>query len=88
MVDGCISSKASKVRPARYSRAMAIDPTDSVRELLEQAAAPLSTDQMAETLKDAHGRHEVEEALDFWRREPHSVFKDADGNWSWVGPPA
>jgi hypothetical protein len=65
---------------------MEIDPTAGVRELLEQASEPLSTDQIVETLKNVHSRRHVEEALDFWRREINSAVKDGDGNWSWVGP--
>jgi hypothetical protein len=65
---------------------MAIDPTADVRELLEQASEPLSTDQIVETLKSAHSRRHVEEALDFWRREINSAVEDGHGNWSWVGP--
>ncbi len=64
-----------------------IDPTDSVRALLEQATSPMSTEQIAEALKNVHGRQEVEEALDFWRRERHDAVEDADGRWSWQAQP-
>jgi len=60
-----------------------VDPTDSVRTLLEQATSPLSTEQIEEALKDLHGKHEVEQALDFWRRERHDAVQDHDGNWTW-----
>lgn len=62
-----------------------VDPTDSVRALLEEATSPLSTAQIAQSLVKEHGEHEVAEALDFWRRE-QAVVRDADGNWIWQGP--
>ncbi len=61
----------------------AVDPTDSVRAVLEEATAPLSTERIEEMLKDVHSTHEVEQALDFWRRERHDAIQDSDGNWSW-----
>ena len=64
-----------------------IDPTDSVRALLERAS-PLTTEQIAEELKQAHSEHEVIQALDFWRREHHAVIQDSDGRWSWQGSPS
>ena len=62
-----------------------IDPTDSVRDLLKQRG-PLSTKEIEETLENLHHKREVEEALDFWRRE-HAATHDADGVWSWRGMP-
>jgi len=62
---------------------MTIDPTDSVRALLEQATSPMSTEQIADALTNVHSKHEVEQALDFWRRERHDAVEDADGKWSW-----
>ena len=65
---------------------MEVDPTDSVRELLEQADSPMSTGQIAQTLSDRHGEHQIVESLDFWRREHHAVVQDDEGNWTWQGP--
>ncbi len=65
---------------------MAVDPTDSVRRLLERASEPLSTQEVADRLKSIHGEREVALALDFWRREQHAAYEDADGRWSWQGP--
>jgi len=65
---------------------MEVDPTDSVKELLEQAEGPMSTGQIALALSDRHGEREIVESLDFWRREHHSVVQDDDGNWTWQGP--
>ena len=65
---------------------MEADPTDSVRELLEQAESPMSTGQIAQALSDRHGEHEIVESLDFWRREHHAVVQDDEGNWIWQGP--
>ena len=62
------------------------DPAEGVRALLEGADAPLSGAQIAKTLEQEHARHEVEQALDFWRRE-HAAVHDHDGNWSWQGLP-
>jgi hypothetical protein len=63
-----------------------VDPTDSVRSLLEGAPSPLSTAEIAERLKELHGEHEIAQALDFWRREHHDVVQDDDGRWYWQGP--
>ena len=52
---------------------MEADPTDSVRELLEQAKSPMSTGQIAQALSDRHAEHEIAQSLDFWRREHHAV---------------
>jgi len=66
---------------------MAVDPTDSVRRLLERASEPLSTQELVERLKSIHDEREVVLALDFWRRERHDAIEDADGNWSWQAQP-
>ncbi|HME03286.1 MAG TPA: hypothetical protein VKG38_09685 [Solirubrobacteraceae bacterium] len=65
---------------------MEADPTDSVRELLEQAESPMSTGQIAQALSGRHGEREVAESLDFWRREHHAVVQDDKGDWTWQGP--
>jgi len=65
---------------------MEVDPTDSVRQLLEQADGPMSTGRIAQALSDEHSEHDVAQALDFWRREHHAVVQDDDGNWTWQGP--
>lgn len=64
---------------------MEVDPTDSVKELLEQADGPMSTGEIAQALGDEHSEHEVAQALDFWRREHHAVTQDEDGDWTWQG---
>jgi len=64
---------------------MTVDPTDSVRRLLEKASEPLSAHVIAERLKSIHDEREVVLALDFWRRDQHVVQRDADGRWSWQG---
>ncbi|HEX7609069.1 MAG TPA: hypothetical protein VF380_00220 [Solirubrobacteraceae bacterium] len=61
------------------------DPTDSVRQLLEQSESPMSTAEIARALSDRHAEHEVVQSLDFWRREHHAVVQDDAGNWTWQG---
>jgi len=65
---------------------MEVDPTDSVKELLEQAGRPMSTAEIAQALSDRHTEHEIVQSLDFWRREHHAVVQDEDHNWTWQGP--
>jgi len=65
---------------------MDVDPADSVRDLLEKTETPMSTEQIAQALSDLHGRHQIVESLDFWRREHHSAVQDDQGNWTWQGP--
>lgn len=62
-----------------------VDPTDSVRALLEQATMPLSTEEVVEALKDVHDEHQVRMSLDFWHRENEDAYRDGDGRWSWQG---
>lgn len=59
-----------------------VDPTDTVKALLEGASAPMSTEEIVQALAGTHHAHEVEQALDFWRRE-HAAVQGEDGRWSW-----
>jgi hypothetical protein len=63
-----------------------VDPADSVRELLEKTKTPMPTEQIVQALSALHGKREIVESLDFWRREHHSVVHDDQGNWVWQGP--
>jgi predicted Zn-ribbon and HTH transcriptional regulator len=62
---------------------VSIEPTQAVREVLEQADEPLSYDQIAATLRNALAPDEVQEALEHWHREIAAV-EDASGKWSWL----
>jgi hypothetical protein len=64
---------------------VSIEPTQAVREVLEQENEPLSTDEVAATLEATLGPDEVQEALEYWHREIGAV-EDAAGKWLWVGP--
>jgi uncharacterized protein (DUF433 family) len=64
---------------------VSIEPTQAVREVLEQEDEPLSTDEVAATLEDTLGPDQVQEALEYWHREIGAV-EDAAGKWLWVGP--
>ena len=63
---------------------VSIEPTQAVREVLEQEDDPMSTEEVAATLQDALGPDQVQEALEYWHREIGAV-EDAAGKWLWVG---
>ena len=73
------------VRAHRHDASVSIEPTQAVREVLEQEDQPLSTDEVAATLRSALSADEVQEALEYWHREIGAV-EDAAGKWLWVGP--
>jgi hypothetical protein len=64
---------------------MSVEPTQAVREVLEQSDEPLTTDQVAAILQHTLNPDEVQEALEYWHREIGAV-EDAEGEWLWVGP--
>jgi hypothetical protein len=64
---------------------VSIEPTQAVREVLEQEDEPLTTDQVVAILQNALDPNEVQEALEYWHREVGAV-EDAAGEWLWVGP--
>jgi predicted Zn-ribbon and HTH transcriptional regulator len=64
---------------------VSIEPTQAVREVLEQSDEPLTTDQVATILQNALNPDEVQEALEYWHREIGAV-EDAAAEWLWVAP--
>ena len=68
-------------------KGVGMDPTQVVREVLEQAEEPLSAGQIVVILKPALDLSlaQVEAALDHWRRQSAAA-EDAFGKWSWEGP--
>jgi uncharacterized protein (DUF433 family) len=63
---------------------VSVEPTQAVREVLEQEGEPLSTDEVAATLQNVLTPDEVQEALEYWHRDIGAV-EDAAGEWLWVG---
>jgi hypothetical protein len=64
---------------------VSIEPTQAVREVLEQENEPMSTEEVATALQSTLSADEVQEALEYWHREIGAV-EDAAGEWLWVGP--
>jgi predicted Zn-ribbon and HTH transcriptional regulator len=75
----CVSEAAVTMAPVN------IEPTEAVREVLEQENEPLSTEEVTAALQSALSADEVQEALEYWHREIGAV-EDAAGKWLWVGP--
>jgi predicted Zn-ribbon and HTH transcriptional regulator len=59
--------------------------TQAVREVLEGADEPLSTDRIIAAVRNTAEPDEVQEALEHWHREIAAI-EDASGKWLWVGP--
>jgi hypothetical protein len=78
-------SDGRSVRGRRHDGLVSVDASQAVRELLEKADEPLSTEQIIAALRNAVEPDEVQEALEHWHREIAAI-EDASGKWSWLGP--
>jgi hypothetical protein len=76
---------AGQSEPPVTMPTVSMEPTQAVREVLEQEDEPLSTDEVAAALQSALSADEVQEALEYWHRDIGAV-EDAAGKWLWVGP--